>query len=193
MNVDLPGCISGRKDAWDEFVRQSAPVILAAVSRSMHGRLQHTHDVQDRVQEVYVRLLRENCRLLRTFDPGRASLATWLSLIARTIVHEHHQKRRQPATGLENVDAAAPEPPPRPEPLTGLDSLSQQQRQVIRMLFEEDLSVEQAAARLGVNPQTIRSAKHKALTRLRKTLFSEHPENARDDDAAGLEASGTPD
>jgi hypothetical protein len=30
--------------------------------------------------------------------------------------------------------------------------------------------VEQAAARLGVEAQTIRSAKHKALTRLRKRL-----------------------
>jgi DNA-directed RNA polymerase specialized sigma24 family protein len=51
-----------------------------------------------------------------------------------------------------------------------LHALSDQQRQVIGMLFQEGLSVEQAAARLGVEAQTIRSAKHKALTRLRERL-----------------------
>ena len=41
------------------------------------------------------------------------------------------------------------------------------------MLFDEDMSVEQAAARLNVDPQTIRSEKHKALTRLREAMFGE--------------------
>ena len=187
--VDLRACLAGRKDAWDAFVRASAPVIYAAVQRSIRSRrlgVTHPGDVDDRVQDVYVRLLREDARLLRTFDPRRASLATWLSIIARTVVHEHFQKKRLPTVALNEGDPDSSIPPTsaqhtkspssrheQPTPNVSLDILTVQQRQVIEMLFDQDLSVEQAAARLGVDPQTIRSAKHKALTRLREAMFGE--------------------
>ena len=179
MNVDLPACIAGSKSAWDEFVRAAAPVIYAAVRRSHHSRgAQAVGEIDDRVQDVFMRLLREDCKLLRTFDPARASLVTWLTLIARTVVHEHARKKHLPTTGIDGRDAmAAPDSPPVPyasepalDPRLPLNSLSDRQRQVIVMLFQEGLSVEQAAARLGVEAQTIRSAKHKALTRLRERL-----------------------
>ncbi len=38
------------------------------------------------------------------------------------------------------------------------------------LLFDEQLSVAEAAAFIGVDEQTIRSTKHKALTRLREKL-----------------------
>lgn len=190
LQIDLRGCLAGRKTAWDGFVRAAAPVIYAAVLRACksRGSFQQT-DIDDRVQEVFVRILREECRLLRTFDPKRASLATWLSIIARTVVHEHFQKKRLPATSLvaDNLDpsmmASANSTPAHPEPWSppvSLDILTAQQRAVIEMLFEQDLSVEQAAARLGVDPQTIRSAKHKALTRLREAIAKgQHPDEDR--------------
>jgi len=169
LQVDLRACLAGRKDAWDGFVRASAPVIYAAVQRACksRGTIQQT-DIDDRVQEVYIRLLREESRLLRTFDAQRASLATWLSIIARTVVHEHFQKKRMPTSGLDadDLDPAMMANESRDShsggwaPPVSLDILTPQQRQVIEMLFEQDMSVEQAAARLGVDPQTIRSAKH---------------------------------
>lgn len=182
MNVDLPACIAGSKSAWDDFVRAAAPVIYAAVRRSHHSRGSlAVGEIDDRVQDVFMRLLRDDCKLLRTFDPTRASLVTWLTIIARTVVHEHARKKHLPTTGLhgrEPIPAATSPAAPDLSDLAidsrlPLSALSEQQRQVIQMLFQEGLSVEQAAARLGVEAQTIRSAKHKALTRLRERL-SEH-------------------
>ena len=187
LQVDLRACLAGGKDAWDAFVRGSAPVIYAAVQRAVRARVaarSSTHDIDDRVQDVYVRLFREDFRLLRTFDPKRASLATWLSIIARTVVHEHFQKKR---VGLATVDVSGIDPPAaeesvaQPEPISPslLEHLSVQQRRVIQMLFDEGLTVEVAAGRLDVDPQTIRSAKHKALSRLRAIMFQPAPGSAR--------------
>jgi RNA polymerase sigma-70 factor (ECF subfamily) len=46
--------------------------------------------------------------------------------------------------------------------------LTDRQRLVLQMLFDDDLTVEQVARRMGVDEQTVRSTKHKALTRLRE-------------------------
>lgn len=204
LQVDLRGCLAGRKDAWDDFVRASAPVIHAAVQRACRSRgSMHQSDIDDRIQEVYVRLLREEAKLLRNFDPKRASLVTWLSIIARTVVHEHFQKKRMPTTGLDadNLDPAvitsddhANPPYAELSPPVSLDVLTAQQRQVIEMLFEQDMSVEQAAARLQVDPQTIRSAKHKALSRLREAMFKPDKPNpgSRSDPAVTPPASPHP-
>jgi RNA polymerase sigma-70 factor (ECF subfamily) len=194
VNVDLPSCIAGSKRAWDDFVRASAPVIYAAVRRALRSRHIDAAQTADRVQDVYVRLLREDCKLLRTFNPARASLVTWLTLIARTVVHEHARRRTLATLPIEGREPAAP--PHNPEtdspayasaaPLSQfpLQLLSDQQRQVIEMLFQQGLSVEAAAARLGVEQQTIRSAKHKALTRLREALKA-HLETPDDAESRG--------
>jgi RNA polymerase sigma-70 factor (ECF subfamily) len=178
VNVDLPSCIAGSKRAWDEFVRAAAPVIYAAVRRSLRAKNRPQEETDDRVQEVYLRLLRDDCRLLRTFDPARAALSTWLTLISRTVVHEHVRRKRLPTVGVDGVPECVQSRSPantnvaasEPDVPIPMSLLSDQQRQVIEMLFHEGLSVEQAAARLGVEAQTIRSAKHKALTRLREHL-----------------------
>jgi RNA polymerase sigma-70 factor (ECF subfamily) len=161
------------KDAWDEFVRATAPVIYTAVRRAIRARGRQPDEIADRVQDVYVRLLREDCRLLRTYDPDKAALSTWLTLIARTVVHEQSRKKILPTMTLNGQERAPSEPIQdavsfdHPLPMS---MLAEQQRRVIAMLFDEGLTVEHAAARLGVEEQTIRSAKHKALTRLREHL-----------------------
>jgi RNA polymerase sigma-70 factor (ECF subfamily) len=42
------------------------------------------------------------------------------------------------------------------------------------MLFEDEMDIADVATALDVNPQTIRSTKHKAMDRLR-AYFREHP------------------
>jgi len=178
VDVDLNACINGSKQAWDHFVRTNSRLIYAAVQRAFRGRGGNQSDVDDRVQDVFVRLIQNDFRLLKTFDPGRASLSTWLTLVARSIVHEHLRKRalhttallpNQPDTqrrstafshGCSIVD----------DPSLPLQLLTERQRLVLQMLFDEGMSVEDAAGRIGVDPQTIRSTKHKALTRLRQEL-----------------------
>lgn len=170
MNVDLNACISGSKPAWDAFVQQNSGIIYAAVQRALRYKTGDQRDVDDRVQDVFVRLIQNDCRLLRTYDARRASLSTWLTLVARSVVHQHLQKRSLNTVPLCPSDAVIePDPISGSEPLP-LDGLTGRQREVLEMLFEQGLSVEEAAVRIGVNPQTIRSTKHKALSRLRQEL-----------------------
>ncbi len=58
----------------------------------------------------------------------------------------------------------------RLHPEIPLHVLSARQRLVMTLLFDEQLSVAEAAGFIGVDEQTIRSTKHKALTRLREHL-----------------------
>ncbi|HXG61592.1 MAG TPA: sigma-70 family RNA polymerase sigma factor [Planctomycetota bacterium] len=169
MEVDLAACARGDPAAWSAFVRRAAPILRHAVTRTFarHGRSGEEADVEEAVQEVYVRLVKDDYRLLRTFDPLRASLATWLTVVARSAALDF--LRRGAAGSPLEGDPPAPPPAPRADPVevpAGL--LSPRQELVLRMLFDEGKSPKEAASILGVDVQTVRSAKHKALTALRR-------------------------
>ena len=79
---DLAACLRGDKSAWDSFVARYAGVIYSAVQHTFEGRLggkwrTHVFSVEDAVQDVFLRLIKDNFRLLAAFDPqreiGRAS------------------------------------------------------------------------------------------------------------------------
>jgi RNA polymerase sigma-70 factor (ECF subfamily) len=172
MDVDLKACIDGDKRAWDAFVERWAGVLLAAVGRTMRGRLGAVEqsDIDDAVQDVFVRLIRNDCRLLRSYDPARASLSTWLTLVARSAAIDRLRRRDPPGAALP-PDLAAPGPRPSgPDRAVPWHVLTARQRLVLRLLFDEEKTVPEAARFLGVDEQTVRSAKHKALTRLREHL-----------------------
>jgi RNA polymerase sigma factor (sigma-70 family) len=175
--LDLKGCVNGDKGAWDAFVREAAPIIFAAVQRTLgqHQPARVAREAEDLAQDVFLRLVERDCRLLRTYDPARASLSTWLTLVARSTVlnrlrkrdaavplteeHERSLAAREEAAGGAGKGIEVPE---------GL--LSPRQHLVLRLLFEREMTVEEAAATLGVDAQTIRSTKHKAIARLREWL-----------------------
>ncbi len=176
MDVDLQAMIDGDKPAWDQFVDRHSGVIFAAVKRTLQTRGGGVggRDLEDSVQDVFVRLVRDDFRLLRRYDPQRASLSTWLTIVARSATIDCLRKRRIDTVALEDRapaatrvraadDAASGEPLP-------LHLLTERQRIVLRMLFDEDMTVAEAAGLIGVSEQTIRSTKHKALSRLREHL-----------------------
>lgn len=173
---DLSGCLRGDKRAWDAFVERYARVILAAVQRAlrMHAPKAGDADVQDAAQEVFVRLVKDDFRLLRAYDPSRAALTTWLTIVSRSTAIDHVRRKRRATVGLEHAAEAEAAPPTAgraaateavgiPEGL-----LSPRQQLVLRMLFDEEMSVEQVAAALGIEAQTVRSTQHKAISKLRE-------------------------
>jgi RNA polymerase sigma-70 factor (ECF subfamily) len=174
MDIDLDACIRGDKRAWDAFVDRWAGVIHAAVQRAFHGGRGAAArvEVEDTVQDVFLRLVKDDCRLLRSYDAQRASLSTWLTLVARSTAIDGLRRRRPPpAMPLEPGDAVqAPTETSASLPEIPLHLLSARQRLVLTLLFDEERSVAEAAVLIGVDEQTIRSTKHKALTRLREHL-----------------------
>ena len=68
--TEIGACLRGDKGAWDAFVARYSPVIRAAVAAVFRaqGRRREA-DIDDAVQDVFVRLLASDSRLLRSYDP----------------------------------------------------------------------------------------------------------------------------
>jgi len=170
--------VAGERGAWQAFLKRYAPVIYAAVQKRLvpAGRAAEAEDV---AQDVFVKLCANDYRLLRTFDPERARFTTWLTVIASSSTIDHLRRQSKPTTPVDDVPEAQLSVPGR-EPAwiripEGL--LSPRQTLVLRLLYDQDLEVADVARVLGVDPQTVRSMHHKALTRLRAHFAEIDPES----------------
>ena len=158
--------LNGDSAAWASFVRRYGGLIVAAV----RGIALMQGDIEDLTQEVFVRLCKDNFRLLRTYDPARAAMSTWLTIVARSTARDALRRRRTDSVPIEAVPEAQlavdPVEPVRklklPEAL-----LSPRQREILAMLYDREMEVAEIARALGIDPQTVRSAHHKAMIKLR--------------------------
>ena len=150
-----------------------APVIFSTVQRVVRARARDdpSVSVEDIVQDVFLRLFKKDARLLRSYDPTRASLATWLAIIARSTTLDVLRKKKLPTVPLAAAEQApAPGERPKASPATAgvpPDLLSPRQELVMQLIYDRGLEVKEIARILGIEEQTVRSAKHKALTKLR--------------------------
>jgi RNA polymerase sigma factor (sigma-70 family) len=158
--------LRGEKAAWDAFVRRYGGLVVAAVRgvASIYG------DVEDLTQDVFVRLCKDDFRLLRSYDPARASLSTWITIVARSTARDGLRRRRAESVPIDAVPEAQLAIDPV-EPVQKLKLpealLSPRQREILAMLYDREMEVAEIARALGIDPQTVRSAHHKAMLKLR--------------------------
>jgi RNA polymerase sigma factor (sigma-70 family) len=171
QNIDLQALSRGDKSAWDGFVRRYAGLVVAAV----RGVAQEGGEVEDLVQEVFLRLCKDEFRLLKTYDPSRAGLSTWLTIVARSTARDALRRRRLAVTPIDAVPEAllATETAPAEKLKLPEGLLSPRQKLVLSMLYDQDMEVAEIAATLGVDPQTVRSTHHKAMLKLRDHFSAE--------------------
>jgi RNA polymerase sigma factor (sigma-70 family) len=163
---ELDALTRGEKGAWEAFVRRYAGLVAAAV----RGVAREPAEVEDLAQEVFVRLCKDDFRLLRSYDPARAGLSTWITIVARSTARDAMRRYRPVLMPIDAVPegrlAVDPvEPAERlklPEAL-----LSPRQREILTMLYDREMEVAEIAKVLGIDPQTVRSAHHKAMVKLR--------------------------
>ncbi|MGH7046436.1 MAG: RNA polymerase sigma factor [Stellaceae bacterium] len=156
----------GDKGAWKVFVRRYAGLVTAAV----RGVARDPNDIEDLVQEVFLRLCRSDFRLLRGYDPSRAGLSTWITIVARSTARDAMRRRRPVAVPIEAVPEGwlAVDPVVPVARLKLPDALlSPRQREILTMLYDREMEVAEIARLLGIDPQTVRSAHHKAMIKLR--------------------------
>lgn len=175
--IDLHALKTGQKRAWDAFVAASAPLINSVVRRALATYRLSEDDVLDAAQDVYVRLCANDFRLLKTFDPARAGLSTWLAVVSRSSAIDHVRRRRQATSNIDDV----------PEAFLGVedrhvekltippDLLTERQTLILRLLYDEERDVAEIAQVLKIYAQTVRSTHHKALLRLREHFKGEAP------------------
>ena len=169
---ELEALARGEKGAWEAFVRRYAGLVVAAV----RGVAREATEIEDLVQEVFLRLCRDDFRLLRSYDPARAQLSTWVTIIARSTARDALRRHRPVVVPIEAVPegqlAVDPVEPVRPLKLPEA-LLSPRQREILTMLYDREMEVAEVAAALGIDRQTVRSAHHKAMVKLRAHFKAE--------------------
>lgn len=163
---ELDALVRAEKGAWEAFVRRYAGLVAAAV----RGVAREPAEVEDLAQEVFLRLCKDDFRLLRSYDPARAALSTWITIVARSTARDAMRRHRPVFVPIEAVPerrlAVDPVEPAQklklPEAL-----LSPRQREILTMLYDREMEVAEIAKVLGIDPQTVRSAHHKAMVKLR--------------------------
>ena len=171
----LQQALSGDRDAWDALFTHLWPVVVGTISPKSTmpaGSL----SVEDLAQNVFIRLLEDNARRLRLFSPSKGALESYVAKIAHNSWIDHIQRHSRT---IRNIDIAdLPEPidedaPSLPmaedwEISAALETLTTRERQVIELIYKESFETVDAAKRLGVSPDTIRSEKRYALQKLKK-------------------------
>lgn len=190
--TDITACMTGDGKAWRRFVSAYAPVIHKAVHYTLrwNGGDAAGLDAQDVTQEVFCRLVGDGFHLLSTYDPARAGLSTWLTVVARSTAldclrarrterlarhvpyprhggHDAHNVHDVEDELAERLWAEAPVSDDRGELDLPPGLLSRRQSTVLRLLFQDDLDTDEVARTLDIHPKTVRSLKQNALARLR--------------------------
>ena len=163
---ELDALARGDKGAWEAFVRRYAGLVAAAV----RGVAREAAEVEDLAQEVFVRLCKDDFRLLRSYDPARAGLSTWITIVARSTARDAMRRHRPVLMAIDAVPESrlAVDPVEPAERLKLPEALlSPRQREILTMLYDREMEVAEIAKTLGIDPQTVRSAHHKAMVKLR--------------------------
>lgn len=138
-------------------------------------------EAEDVLQAAYLKVLDGRAR----FDGGSA-FKTWLFAVIRRTAAEKRRSRWMRALALDRwlTGRAQPAPVPDPERLASrseaalrlresLRVLPARQRELLHLVFYQDLSLEEAAQVVGVSLGSARTHYHRAKLRLRR-LLDEH-------------------
>jgi RNA polymerase sigma factor (sigma-70 family) len=164
--IELAALVGGDKPAWDGFVRRYARLVLAAcrdVAREIA-------EAEDLAQEVFMRLCKDDYRLLKTYDATRASLSTWLTIVARSTARDAIRRRRLASIPIDDApeaELAVAPVEPADKLLYPAELLSPRQKEVLSMMYDREMDVAEIAVALGVDAKTVRSMHHKAMLKLR--------------------------
>jgi RNA polymerase sigma-70 factor, ECF subfamily len=179
----LASCRRGNGAAWDALFDKYYATVARFVFQ-LSGEFSH-EDTEEICQETFLSVVRN----LNSFK-GRSSFQTWLLRIAANKAMDYRQKTRAVKRGgsaihisIDRVgkDGERPTDPPSrnlgPDALLensetyrlvreSLDQLGDPCREIIELRYFGDLSYEEIAAELRLNPKTVSSRLSKCLDRL---------------------------
>lgn len=109
---------SGNDKAWEEFVRRFRKVISTVVWRvaRRYGEASNTV-VDDLIQETFLKICSDNCRLLRDFEPRHPdAFFGMIGVTAANVAHDYFRAKRSDKRGagvadceLSEVNTIAPD------------------------------------------------------------------------------------
>jgi RNA polymerase sigma-70 factor (ECF subfamily) len=145
---------------------------------ALHCCRQRHEEAQDVLHEVYVRVLEGRARY-----SGRASTKTWLFAVIQRTAREQSRRHWVRTALIERWLQGGPTSDPLsvPERALGdaeadaglraaLEQLSPRQREVLHLVFYQDLTIEEAAGLLRISLGSARTHFERGKTRLREQL-----------------------
>lgn len=121
-------CVSGAAtEAWQEFVRRFHRLIATVVLRTAQRWGEVSYEViDDLVQETYLKLCADDCRLLREFEPRYSgSFLGYLKVITANTAHDYfkaaHSGKRGAGRPNEDLSAQLSDILPAPNAPQGLE------------------------------------------------------------------------
>lgn len=132
----------------------------------------------DVLQTAYVRILSGAAKFA-----GRSSFKTWLLGVIRWVAHEERRKMLRFEQRFTDLDAAAHVQDEQPLPdasliqdehaarvLSLLDALPDRQREVLHLVFYQELTIQEAADALGITVGTARQHYERGKAALRRQM-----------------------
>ena len=130
-DIDLAALTAGDRRAWRLFVDRHGPTIYGVARRQMARAGLGEEDAAEIVQNVFVRLCNEDFRLLRTYDPARAGLGTWLRVVAASSAIDYLRRAKR-TVPLDTVpESVLAKPAPEPTKLRIPDAVSKTSRRMV--------------------------------------------------------------
>lgn len=142
--------------------------------RYLARRLPNPEDVDDVLQDVFLRVTRNRDALEQASEP-----LAWLHTVARTAVIDHHRRQRKHASvATSGVPEDIPDTPPdtASDDFTGciaplIDTLPADTRDAIRFVDIEGGRQSDLATAGGLSPSTVKSRVQRGRTRLKSAIL----------------------
>lgn len=167
----------GDSGAYRQLLQEIAPYLRSLVAR----RQRDPGGIEDTVQDILLTVH----AVRKTYDPARP-FGPWLVAIANRRIVDHlrrhgRQTARESAIDVVEETFAAPEANievdilDRRELHAAIESLPAGQRQAIKLLKLDEMSLKEASQATGTSATALKVATHRALLSLRKMLTSRSP------------------
>ncbi|MCX4993611.1 sigma-70 family RNA polymerase sigma factor [Streptomyces sp. NBC_00568] len=163
-------------DQCEEFIRllyaEHGTLLLRYAARLLGG---DWHRAEDILQEATFRAWKHASTLGMKVEEARP----WLYTVVKNLIIDHHRARkiRPPESmSLELLEASVADEADRlltsQVVLEALDELTEQHREIIKLMYYLECSVAQVSEHLGIPPGTVKSRSYYALRALKKALAS---------------------
>ncbi len=171
----LQRCLEGKPEAWQTFVDRFVGLVYHVIQHTAQARSLNlsAEDVEDLCSLVFMEILRDDYALLRRFR-RKASLATYLAVVARRIVVRELLRRK--ARAKTSMPAEVPDDSPSPQERIAdreevqrlLDQLEGTEAEVVRMFHLEGKSYREISSATGISENSLGPLLARARQRLRQ-------------------------
>lgn len=170
-NSLIKKCQKGDRPAFEELIRIYYPYVLGF----LHRTIADDGVAEDLTQETFLKVIRNIDKYDTTQKSG---FGTWIITIARNSYIDYLRRNRMCPENIDEIEVAAESNTMErvirklqyEEAMEAVNKLPYDQRIVIKLKYEEDLTLEQIAKRLGIKAQTVKSRIHDGMVKLRRTM-----------------------